>query len=519
MSPVADRFPLARSAAGAFAAAALVLLAAAPAAHAQEGAAGTSLDAAPASAAADTSGAVSAEDTAGAEPERPGPEPADPDAGVEGLPAQQLGGATVDLGGYGSFRYSASDGEGVANSITLRRLVITTDARFGDRLQVFSEVEYERLSEIEVERGVEVEEGGGLEFEQEVEGTNASEIAIEQAWAQFDFSRAVGLRFGAVLAPVGRFNLNHDDNLWNFPRRPLIDRQASVLPSPAAWPEMGLGLVGETRLGGGATLSYQAYALNGVELDFAIEEKVVTSSEGADEVVLEAVVSPTLGAFDGSNTTDAFSGRLALSPALGSEYAVSGYVGDYTPSFLEEEATISTLGLDGRQRVGPLDLEGEFLYTHYSNLEAVLTDFARTAVNHKSEAEAPELKTEVETVLQGLSENRYGFWVNAGWPIALAPGFMGLENAVLTPTVRYERVWFEENLESFDFADGAVVSRTLNDREQERLSVGFAFRPVTEAVFHFTYERNHALDGALIAPAVEEGDDANAFTFGMAFGF
>ena len=435
-----------------------------------------------------------------------------------GLPAQQLGDATVDLGGYGSFRYSANDAEEVPSSITLRRLVITTDARFGGRLQVFSEVEYERLSEIEVERGVSAEEGGGLEFEQEVEGTNASEIAIEQAWAQFNFSPEVGLRFGAVMAPVGRFNINHDDNLWNYPRRPLIDRQASVLPSAAAWPEMGLGLVGETRLGGGATVSYQAYAMNGVELNFAIEEKVVTSPTGNDEAVLEAVVSPSLGAFDGSNATDAFSGRVALSPALGSEFAVSGYVGDYTPSYLDQDGTISTLGLDGRQRVGPLDLEGQFLYTSYSNLDPVLTDFAATAVNQAAEAEGEELTTEVETVLEGVSEDRYGFWATAGWPVALDRGFLGLQNAVLTPTVRYERVWFDDNLEGFDFEGGAVTSRTLTDRSQERISAGLAFRPVTEAVFHFTYERNHALDGALIAPGVEE-DATNAFTFGMAFGF
>jgi len=209
---------------------------------------------------------------------------------------------------------------------------------------------------------------------------------------------------------------------------------------------------------------------------------------------------------------------VALSPALGSEFAVSGYVGDYTPSYLEEDGTISTLGLDGRQQVGPVELEGEFLYTNYSNLDPVLTDFAAAAVNHASEAEGEELTTEVETVLEGVSEDRYGFWVDAGWPVAMDSGFMGLDNPVVIPTVRYERVWFDGNLEAFDFADGAVTGRTLTDRSQERISAGVAFRPVTEAVFHLTYERNHALDGALIAPGVEE-DATNAFTFGMAFGF
>ncbi|MSR36911.1 MAG: hypothetical protein EXR95_09795 [Gemmatimonadetes bacterium] len=106
----------------------------------------------------------------------------------------------VDVGGYGAFRYEVSNA--VAGSVTLRRFVITTDARFGDRLQAYSEVEYERLSEIEIERGAE-ESAGGPTFEQTIEGTNGSELALEQAWAQLQLG-SVGARVGAILPPVGR---------------------------------------------------------------------------------------------------------------------------------------------------------------------------------------------------------------------------------------------------------------------------------------------------------------------------
>lgn len=442
----------------------------------------------------------------------------------EGVPELrfQSGDFSLDLGGYGSVRYELNEADGVNNSITLRRFVITTDARWSDRLQVFTEVEYERLSEIEVERSVGREEGG-LEFEQELEGTNASEIALEQAWGQFNFSREFGIRFGAVLPPVGRFNLNHDDDLWNFPRRPLIDRSANVLPASAAWTEMSLGFVGEANAGGGVQLDYQAYLMNGVGLDFAIEEKVVTRSSARDVMLLESVVSPTQGSFDGSNTADAFAGRFAVSPMLGSEYAVSGYVGEYTPDFLDETETLSTLGFDARQSVGPVELEGEFLWSHFSGLQNVLTDFARTAVNEAtatSSGETAALESEIEIALEGLSEDRYGFWIDAGVPIPLSRGFLGLDNPVLTPVVRYEQVWFDNNLEEFDFSGGVVTEQTLTDREQNRLSAGFAFRPLPQTVFHFMYERNDALEGALIAPEDAEGtEDTNAFTFGMAVGF
>lgn len=432
----------------------------------------------------------------------------------------QAGDFTADLGGYGSFRYELNGSDEVPSSITLRRFVITTDARFGDRLQVYSEVEYERLSEIEVERSVAAGEGG-LEFEQELEGTNGSEIAIEQAWGQFNFGRGLGFRFGAVLPPVGRFNRLHDDNLWNFPRRPLVDRDASVLPASAAWTEMGLGFVGEASVGESALLSYEAYLLNGTTLDFAIEEKVQTRSPARDKLLLEAVVSPTPGAFDGSDRADAFAGRLALSPALGSEIGVSGYTGRYTPSWLDVEQGLTTLGVDGRQRIGRVELEGELLYTRYDGLEEVATDFARAAVNHATETESTEtadLESEIEVVLEGLSDERYGYWLDAGLPLALAPGTLGLENGVLIPSIRWEQVWFDQDLAELDFADGVVTALDQVDRSQNRLSVGLAFRPVTQAVFHLTYERNSASDGSLIYPAAGE-DATNGLVLGMAFGF
>jgi hypothetical protein len=425
---------------------------------------------------------------------------------------------SVSLGGYGSFRYELSDSEAVKNSLTFRRFIVTTEARIANRLRIHSEVEYERLSEIEVERGVERTEGG-LEFEQELEGTNGSELAIEQAWAQFDFTRALGLRFGAVLPPVGRFNVEHDDHQWNFPRRPLIDRDANVLPAPAAWTEMGLGLVGEAPIGGWE-VSYQAYLLNGVALDFAIEEKVQTRAGQRNKLALEAAVSPTAGSFDGGNTADAVAGRLVVSPTFNSEYAVSAYVGRYTPDFLDGGEPLSTLGMDFRQPVGPAYLEGQLLWTRYHGLSGVLEEFARVAVDQATETEEDEtatLESEMEVALSGLSDDRYGFWLDLGFPLQL-DRFLGMDGARVVPVLRYERVRFDDDLDEFAFADGAVTNLIQTDREQGRLSLGVSFRPHPQAVFHFMYERNEAMTASLIDPEAPE-DGTNGFVFGMAFGF
>ncbi|MSR36910.1 MAG: hypothetical protein EXR95_09790 [Gemmatimonadetes bacterium] len=117
-----------------------------------------------------------------------------------------------------------------------------------------------------------------------------------------------------------------------------------MLPVPAAWTEMGFSLVGEHHVGEKALLSWQAYLVNGVTLDFALEEKISTRAPKRDRLLVESEVGPTQGAFDGSNTADALTGRLSFSPALGSELAVSGYTGPYTPDFLDVGGRPTTPG-------------------------------------------------------------------------------------------------------------------------------------------------------------------------------
>lgn len=428
----------------------------------------------------------------------------------------------VDVGGYGSFRYEA--GGRTESSFTLRRFVVTTDARWGDRFKAYSEVEYERLSEVELER--EAEAGsGGLTFEQALEGTNGSALALEQAWGELAFG-AVGVRFGAVLPPVGRFNIAHDDNLWNFPRRPLADRAARVLPAAAAWTEMGIGLLGQHALGPDGALSWQAYFVNGAKLDFEFEEKVSTRSPSRDRLLVEAKVSPSQGAVDGSSEADGLTGRLAVSPALGTELAVSGYTGSYTPEYLKAaKARLSTVGVDGKTRLGPLALEGEYLHTTYAKLGAVAREFARVARDHSAEtsrAEASRLETEVEIELTGVADHRRGLWLDASWPIALRTGALGFDAPVLAPIARYERVWLDGELTELDFTAGQVTGLEREDRAQERVAAGFAFRPLPQAVVQVVYEHNRAVKGALIDGVSDENPDArstNGLVVGLAIGF
>src|SRR5262249_909576 len=152
------------------------------------------------------------------------------------------------------------------------------------------ELELERFTELEVERRAPVE--GGLQgFSQSIEGSNHTEISLEQAWVEFALTNWARFRAGAVLVPVGRFNLNHDDNRWDLPRRSLDDRGGPVLPSTAAWTEIGMGLTGDIPTERWGTFSYQLYVMNGVTLDSSIE----TVTRGSGELEAEVEIKPRLG--------------------------------------------------------------------------------------------------------------------------------------------------------------------------------------------------------------------------------
>src|SRR5262245_47815011 len=141
----------------------------------------------------------------------------------------------VQLGGYGSVRYEGSTLEDQKNTFTYRRFVLTTDANIAPGIRAYMELEFERFRKLELEKTTGKNSEGGLTSEQAVEGTNDSEIALEQAWLQYDVNDWINLRAGNVLVPLGRFNINHDDNRWDIPRRSLVDRGVPVLPAEAAW--------------------------------------------------------------------------------------------------------------------------------------------------------------------------------------------------------------------------------------------------------------------------------------------
>jgi len=432
--------------------------------------------------------------------------------------------ADFKLGGYGSTRFEASDLDRLNDSFTFRRFVLSGDATIGNRLRGLVELEFERFTELEVERKS-PSEGGRRGFQQAIEGSDKSEISLEQAWVEFALADWLKYRAGMMLVPLGRFNLNHDDNRWDLPRRSLVDRGVPVLPSTAAWSEVGMGFVGDVRTENWGTFGYQALVMNGVTLDSSIE----TIARGSSELETEVEVAARRGTANIDLKRDkAGALRLTWSPGPGHELGVSAYYGRYTPDFLPSEAVWS-VALDGKTSFGPFELEGQYVRTRFNGIRRVARGFA-DAVAERAFSSGTPLDVVVEFELAGLAETKQGYWLDLRY--RFFPDFLrdsllgrGFDNPQFIVTLRGEQVWLDGLVQEIDFTDGRLTGFQQDNRHVNRVTLGLAYRPVPLIVFQSALERTWTDRGKSLSavtnflPARRSEDTANTFLFGVAFGF
>jgi len=100
-------------------------------------------------------------------------------------------------------RFEASDLKDQKTSFVFRRFVLTADADIAPRLRSVFELEFERFRKLGLEKSA-APSSGALEVGQSVEATTDSEIALEQAWLQYDIYDWLRLRGGGILVPLTR---------------------------------------------------------------------------------------------------------------------------------------------------------------------------------------------------------------------------------------------------------------------------------------------------------------------------
>jgi len=130
-------------------------------------------------------------------------------------------------------RYKNSSGYG---RVDLPHVVINLGYDFGHGWTMGSEIEFEHGgNEVAIE--IEAEETG--EFEHEIE--RGGEVALEQFWIQKSFSKALNIRVGHVIVPVGQTNNAHLPTQFFTCYRP--EGEFAILPN--TWHETGLSIWGK----------------------------------------------------------------------------------------------------------------------------------------------------------------------------------------------------------------------------------------------------------------------------------
>ena len=163
---------------------------------------------------------------------------------------QHAGGKRLTVGGYGEINYSRnfysdhvsrySQPEEHKNDpshgrVDIPHAVIYLGYDFGRGWTFGTEIEFEHGGNgLAYEK--EDEEGG--EWEQEVE--KGGEVELEQFWLQKTFSKALNLRIGHIVVPVGLNNAHHEPLSYFTVYRP--EGENTIMPS--TWHQTGLSLWG-----------------------------------------------------------------------------------------------------------------------------------------------------------------------------------------------------------------------------------------------------------------------------------
>lgn len=351
----------------------------------------------------------------------------------------QTGGGGVTLGGYGQHEFQVPEGQDPF--FRNHRYIIFVFGRIHDRITTASEIEFEFA-------GSPLKKDGTM---------GPGEVLLEFSVLDFRVTDWLTLRAGVVLVPVGSFNINHD-----APTRDLVDRPiAYTTVIPSTWFESGAGLIGTIPLGEVQQLSYELYAING--LDARIYDGFgLRAARGSH--------------FEDNNGDIAFVGRLAWKPTLGLELGVSGYTGEYDT----RENRVNIANLDLKLRLGPLELLGEVAYVKID--PGFVEGFSSSSVANTRDA--------VPTGMNGFyGQVNYHFTIAPLWRLLPAD----LQGATFTAAARYEGK--DTDTEHHSAAG-----------DQRRFTLGLNLRPVEQLVVKSDFQWNSHGDDEGRAPEIWSSD-------------
>ena len=105
---------------------------------------------------------------------------------------------------------------------------------------------------------------------------------------------------------------------------------------------------------------------------------MVEAEDGQSILKLASEAAVTRGPVNGEEGVRAGTWRVGYSPTLTTDFGFSGYIGRYTPDFLEVDERITAIGVDGLWKRGAFALEGEYIHTGFGDTDRVVNAFVDT---------------------------------------------------------------------------------------------------------------------------------------------
>jgi hypothetical protein len=188
---------------------------------------------------------------------------------------------------------------------------------------------------------VEFEHGGAADF------LDDNEVIVEYAETRFHVSDALVPKAGILLIPFLRYNLYHDDPIWNLQDRPFTATRVFH----AAFQQPGVGLEGVLPLGGGHSFNYNVALTNGPD----------------DEVTNDGFEDSETPFLEDNNNDKAVWARVGVAPRVAlldaADFGLSFATARMDPA---GDVRMTGWGLDGKVSVGRFDLLGEWAAFHYA---------------------------------------------------------------------------------------------------------------------------------------------------------
>jgi hypothetical protein len=312
--------------------------------------------------------------------------------------------------------------------------------------------------------------GSEIEFETGFNGADVSdeiEVKVEMAFVDWALFEEFKLRGGAILAPLGRINVNHDGPVRELTDRPLV----STFIIPTTLTEAGVGAHGDFAINDSFGLSYEVYAVNGFNIlkedgtvGFAITDREQALREGRSSIGGDL------------NSGIASTGRLGVELLQAVELGVSWHNGTYdekSDNFL----TILAGDFSYSQQISvvELGLEGEVAEANFER-----DAFAKTA---------------------GIPDDFWGYYVQGSVGILpealqnIVPHIFDDAGSRLAFVFRYE--WVD-----------------LDGDEGEVLEPGISLRPIADTVLKFSYRLTQKSIGLRNIPGRSDFDDTG-FVFSL----